>query len=118
MRPMAGLTSGKKTLLKTIAAASEESWKSMNSMAVPSQPETAALVRSRVVRSAAGDGSVVVVPSLVVIGELRCSGGESGRSPDFEPAGLQRGQPVRHGGGESGVVGQIRGPEYTQQRTD
>ena len=46
--PMAGLTFGKKILLKTMAAASEYSWKSMNSMAVPSQPDTAALVRSRV----------------------------------------------------------------------
>src|SRR3954469_10484132 len=53
---MAGLTSGKKILLKTMAAASEYSWKSMNSIAVPSHPDTAALVRSRVVRCAAPCG--------------------------------------------------------------
>ena len=50
IRPIAGLTFGKKILLKTIAAASEYSWKSMNSMAVPIQPDTAALTRSVVLR--------------------------------------------------------------------
>ena len=48
IRPMIGLTSGKKSLLKTMAAASEYSWKSMNSMAVPSQPETATFASSLV----------------------------------------------------------------------
>ena len=48
MRPTTGLTSGKKILLKTMAAAREYSWKSMNSMAVPSHPETATLASSLV----------------------------------------------------------------------
>lgn len=63
--PIAGLTSGKKTLLKTMAAASEYSWKSMNSIAVPSQPDTAALVRSRVVLCAGPAGSVRVLSVIM-----------------------------------------------------
>ncbi|GAA4862272.1 hypothetical protein GCM10025787_54220 [Saccharopolyspora rosea] len=50
INPMAGLTSGKKIRSNTMAVASEYSWKSMNSIAVPSQPDTAALLSSRVVR--------------------------------------------------------------------
>ena len=48
--PCLSWISGKKISLKTIAAASEYSWKSMNSIAVPSQPETAAFFRSLVLR--------------------------------------------------------------------
>src|SRR4051794_13336480 len=60
-RPIAGLTFGKKILLKTIAAAREYSWKSRNSIAVPSQPDTAAFVRSRVVRVTTPVGAVRVL---------------------------------------------------------
>ncbi|GAA1085224.1 hypothetical protein GCM10009629_29510 [Pseudonocardia alni] len=52
--------------MNTIAAASEYSWKSMNSMAVPSQPDAAALLRSRVVRVTGPDDPVVVVLSVIV----------------------------------------------------
>ncbi len=65
MSPIAGLTLGKKILLKTMAAASEYSWKSMNSIAVPSHPDTAAFVRSRVVLVATPPGVACVLSVIV-----------------------------------------------------
>ena len=65
MSPIAGLTLGKKILLKTMAAASEYSWKSMNSIAVPSHPDTAAFVRSRVVLVATPPGAACVLSVIV-----------------------------------------------------
>jgi hypothetical protein len=47
----------KNSWLKTSAAASEYSWKSMNSSAVPSQPEMAARTRSPVDRLTVGGGA-------------------------------------------------------------
>ncbi|WP_281424387.1 hypothetical protein [Pseudonocardia nigra] len=84
MRPTAGSNSGKKISLKTMAAASEYSWKSMNSIAVPSQPDTAALLRSPVVLVAAPGGAGVL---FVIVAPLRgdrvpavCGFGGRGRS--------------------------------------
>src|SRR5690606_37418582 len=63
----------------TRPAASEYSWKSMNSSAVPSQPDIAARARSPVLRSAGRSGAVpdsgggaevdIVVPSSVSDGD-------------------------------------------------
>src|SRR5262245_13934161 len=105
IRPMAGLTSGKKILLKTMAAASEYSWKSMNSMAVPSQPETAALVRSRVVRVATPPAAACV---LSVIGFPPVQGS------DLDAAGGQRGQVRGDGVGQVGEFGQVGGADLAQ----
>src|SRR4051794_37616255 len=73
---MAGLTSGKKILLKTMAAASEYSWKSMNSIAVPSHPDTAALVRSRVVRGTGpcgGASTLLIIDAFLALRSLDVS---------------------------------------------
>src|SRR5689334_2758234 len=116
MSPIAGLTFGKKILLKTMAAASEYSWKSMNSIAVPSQPDTAALVRSRVVLVTTPVGAAWVL-SVIVCSIAQVRGVVGGRS-EFDASGAAAGaarrrtarrSPVVHGAVEAPGDGQVAG---------
>src|SRR3954447_255611 len=101
MRPTAGFTSGKKISLKTIAAANEYSWKSMNSSAVPSQPETAAFFRSLVVRVTTpwvgAAGTCCVIAYSFVRGMRSCLSCSPPRGPARADVGGKEGVAPRAG---------------------